>query len=69
VVCGEGDESLTAVRVRQNGDTHLILASEDSRLATVEWITDRLPYEVLERKRDGVCVCVYRVVLNCDVSR
>jgi hypothetical protein len=56
--CVWGGESLTAVRVRQDGDTPLHLASLWSHPSTVEWITERLPYQVLERANDGVCVCV-----------
>jgi hypothetical protein len=46
------------VRVWQDGSTPLHLSSKNVCLSAVTWITDRLPYQVLERDTVGVCVCV-----------
>jgi hypothetical protein len=56
-VCG-GGESLTAVRVRPGGYTPLHFASKWYQSSVKEWITERLPYQVMERNNHGVCVCV-----------
>ena len=45
--------------MRQREETPLLKASEWSHPSVVEFITERLPYQVLERDNDGVCVCVW----------
>jgi hypothetical protein len=46
---------LTAVLGRQSGSTPLHSVAICSRPSVVVWITDRVPYHVLERTNDGVC--------------
>jgi hypothetical protein len=53
-----GGESLTGVRGRQCGSTPLHVASKYCQHSAIEWITDRIPYQVQKKTNDGVCVCV-----------
>jgi hypothetical protein len=39
----------------QNGSTPLHYAAVYSHPSAVEYITDRVPYQVLERNNDGTC--------------
>jgi hypothetical protein len=56
---------LTAVLGRQDGLTPLFFAASCRRPSVVVWITDRLPYQVLERANDGACcVCCVLCAAN-----
>jgi hypothetical protein len=47
--------SLTQVMGRQGGYTPLHYAASTSHLSAVKCITDRVPYQVLERNNRGTC--------------
>ena len=50
-----GISSLTQVVGRQSGWTPLHNVAYDSQHSAVKCITDRVPYQVLERENDGTC--------------